>query len=83
MSSVYSLAMAAVLGFGTTSSTLVGAAPIVDPDDMRYRLLLRGMGTHRPQQRVLADRQQEPTRETLPRAATQRETEMADDALQP
>jgi hypothetical protein len=40
------------------------------------------MRAHSTQQRILADREQEPPRETLSRTPTQGETEMVDDALQ-
>jgi hypothetical protein len=40
------------------------------------------MGAHRPQQRVLTDREQQPPGEALSRAATQGETDMVDNSLQ-
>jgi hypothetical protein len=41
------------------------------------------MCAHGPQQRVLADREQEPPREALSWATTQGETKMVDNTLQP
>jgi len=41
------------------------------------------MCAHSPQQRVLANRKQEPPREALPWAAAKGKTEMVDNALQP
>src|SRR6266851_4161659 len=40
------------------------------------------MRAHSPKQRILADRKQEPPRETLSRSPTQGETKMVDNVLQ-
>ena len=56
--------------------------PVIDPDDIQWLSRYVGSSTYDPEQRVVADREHQPSSKACCRTSAQRETEMVDDAVE-